>query len=139
MEDCAIAFSSQGNTSACLDNKLLRSILTNLLSYALDYSPKGRPIKFDLICENSEAIFRVKYEDSGVTKQERKQLFDLFYIGSNVGNMDGMGLELSIVQQCVDLHGGKITLSSEEGAQTVVTVTLPLRQLRSPDEQKPSH
>ncbi|MBD2185267.1 sensor histidine kinase [Aerosakkonema funiforme] len=136
---CIITFSSQGNTSACLDKQLLRSILTNLLSNAIEYSPQGGQIKFDLICENREAIFCVKYEDSDVTKQERKQLFDLLYIGSDVGNIDGIGLELSIVQQCVDLHGGKITLSSEVGAQTVVTVTLPLRHLRSSDEQKPSH
>lgn len=125
-------FSIEGkHTSACLDEKLLWSILTNLLSNAIKYSPEGSNIQFDLICEGREAIFRVQDAGIGIPKKDREQLFDWFRRGSNVGKVDGIGLGLSIVKQCVDLHGGNIIVESEEGIGTTVTVSLPLRQMRS--------
>ncbi|MCL1465061.1 PAS domain-containing sensor histidine kinase [Argonema galeatum] len=132
-----IIFSVQGKgTSACLDGKLLSSILTNLISNALKYSPQGGNIQFDLICEHSEAIFRVKDEGIGIPLEDRSKLFDSFQRGSNVGHIDGIGLGLSVVKQCVDFHGGKIAVESEVGVGTTVTVTLPLYHRQSQNEQK---
>ncbi len=121
-----IIFTAQGHTSACLDEKLLRPVLTNLLSNAIKYSPSGSNIEFDLICENGEAILQIKDSGIGISPADRAKLFTSFYRGSNVGKIEGIGLGLSIVKQCVDLHGGNIAIESEVGVGTKVTVTLPL-------------
>ncbi len=54
--------------------------------------------------------------------------FNSFHRGSNVSTIPGTGLGMSIVKQCVDLHGGKITVNSEVGVGTTFIVTLPLNQ-----------
>lgn len=122
-----ITFTAQGNTSACLDEKLLRFILINLLDNAIKYSPSGSTIEFDLISQDGEAIFQIKDFGIGISQTDQALLFNSFYRGSNVGKIEGIGLGLSIVKQCVDLHGGNIAIESEVGVGTKITVTLPLR------------
>ncbi|MBD2005904.1 MULTISPECIES: ATP-binding protein [Cyanophyceae] len=112
--------------TTCLDEKLLRYILNNLLSNAMKYSPQGGKVYFDLICGQTEAIFRIKDEGIGIPEADKAQLFDSFHRGSNVRNISGTGLGLSIVKQCVDLHGGKVTFHSEVGVGSTFIVTLPL-------------
>lgn len=125
----SITLTIQGHTSACLDEKLLRPILRNLLSNAIKYSPEDSNIQFDLICESGNAIFQIQDSGIGIPLKERSQLFTSFHRGSNVGKIEGIGLGLSIVKQCVDLHGGEITIESEQGVGTKVIVTLPLNYL----------
>lgn len=111
-----------------LDEKLLRHILTNLLSNAVKYSPQGGTVHFDLLCRNTEVIFLVKDQGIGIPLEDQKQLFESFYRAKNVGTIPGTGLGLTIVKQSVDLHGGKIEVTSDVGLGTTFTVTLPLSQ-----------
>lgn len=122
-----INFVSQGEcTNACFDEKLLRHILTNLLSNALKYSPIGSTVHFNLICDQQVAIFCIKDNGIGIPIADQAQLFQSFYRASNVGTTSGTGLGLTIVKQSVDLHGGEITFTSEVGVGTTFTVTIPL-------------
>jgi signal transduction histidine kinase len=60
-----IAFSTQGDdTQANLDEKLLRQILANLLSNAVKYSPKGGMVRFDIVCQEGQAIFASRMKAS---------------------------------------------------------------------------
>lgn len=61
--------------------------------------------------------------------KDQTQLFETFYRASNVGQVQGTGLGLSIVKKCVELHNGQISLESEVGFGTTVTITLPLKPL----------
>jgi len=122
-----INFISQAEcTNACFDEKLLRHILTNLLSNALKYSPIGSTVHFNLICDQQVAIFCIKDNGIGIPIADQAQLFQSFYRASNVGTTSGTGLGLTIVKQSVDLHGGEITFTSEVGVGTTFTVTIPL-------------
>ncbi len=122
-----INFVSQGkSTNACLDEKLLRHILTNLLTNAIKYSPKDSTIDWELIYQDEEVIFHIKDKGIGISPEDQQHLFESFYRASNVGNIPGTGLGLAIVKQSVDLHGGKIAVKSEVGAGTTFTVTLPI-------------
>ena len=109
-----------------LEVSLLRRILGNLLSNAIKYSPPNTEVIFELKVTETEAIFSVQDTGIGIPVADQGRLFDSFYRAKNVGRIPGTGLGLSIVKKCVDLHGGKITLISEEGVGSTFTVTLPI-------------
>lgn len=109
-----------------LEVSLLRRILSNLLSNAIKYSPPNTEVIFELKVTETEAIFSVQDTGIGIPVADQGRLFDSFYRAKNVGRIPGTGLGLSIVKKCVDLHGGEITLISEEGVGSTFTVTLPI-------------
>ncbi len=126
-EHTTIAFSSRGNhPDACLDEKLLRQILTNLLSNAMKYSPHGGTIQFNLEYISDTVAFRIQDTGIGIPIEDQSRLFESFHRASNVGTIPGTGLGLTIVKKCVDLHGGQINVTSEVGAGTTFTITLPV-------------
>ncbi|NDJ26233.1 response regulator [Nostoc sp. B(2019)] len=111
----------------CLDEKLLRHILTNLLTNALKYSPQGGTVHFDLFCVQGEAIFRIQDEGIGIPEADQQNLFNSFHRGSNVGKIPGHGLGLAIVKHYVELHGGEITFASKVGWGTTFIVSVPFQ------------
>lgn len=126
-EQYTITFVSQGScTNAYMDEKLLRSILTNLLANAIKYSPQGGNVDFALACEQGEAIFCIRDQGIGIPPEDQQQMFEPFHRGKNVSSIAGTGLGLTVVQKCVNLHGGRVTVVSEVGVGTTSTVTLPL-------------
>jgi signal transduction histidine kinase len=111
------------------DQKLLRQIITNLLTNAIKYSPEHNLVKFSLNQENNQVIFKVIDSGIGIPEVDKANLFTSFHRASNVGNIAGTGLGLSIVKKCVDLHKGEIRIDSQLGKGTTVTVTIPYRRL----------
>ncbi|MBW4580555.1 MAG: response regulator [Tildeniella nuda ZEHNDER 1965/U140] len=109
-----------------LDEKLLRHILTNLLSNALKYSPHGGKVQLELISTADTVTFQVQDCGIGIPQGDIERLFDRFHRGSNAQTIPGTGLGLSIVKQCVDLHGGDITVQSAVDVGTTFTVNLPI-------------
>lgn len=71
----------------------------------------------------------IEISDSGIgiPKEELSKVFDEFYRASNVTKdiKTGSGLGLSIVKQIIDIHKGKIWVSSELGAWTIFSFMLP--------------
>jgi two-component system sensor histidine kinase VicK len=112
--------------NACMDEKLLLHIFSNLLSNAIKYSSPGTTVFFSCHYQEGEVIFEVKDEGIGIPPDDQAQLFESFHRAKNVGDIPGTGLGLAIVQRSVELHGGKITCSSELGVGTTFRVTLPL-------------
>ena len=111
---------------ACLDEKLLHSILTNLLSNAVKYSPQGGEINVKLIYKKNEIMFQVEDFGIGIPLEYQQQLFEPFHRGTNIGNIPGTGLGLAVVKKCLDLQGGKIYILSEIGVGSKVIVNIPL-------------
>ncbi|MEH2434422.1 MAG: ATP-binding protein [Nostoc sp.] len=107
------------------DRGLLQQIFTNLISNAIKYSPDGGSVEFHLIGKESQVIFYIKDQGIGIPMADQKNLFQSFSRGSNVDTIPGTGLGLAIAKACVELHGGDITLSSQVGQGTKVTVSLP--------------
>src|SRR5919202_348274 len=82
-EKHSISFACLGtHQKACLDEKLLQQILTNLLSNALKYSSKGGQIQFDLVFGQDTITFRIQDEGIGIPLKDQPQLFDAFYRSS---------------------------------------------------------
>ncbi|MEB3308994.1 MAG: PAS domain S-box protein [Snowella sp.] len=112
------------NIYAFLDEKLLRSIVSNLLSNAIKYSPQGGQVDIRLRVEKEKIILEISDHGIGISADDQKQLFEPFHRGRNVQNIPGTGLGLVVTKKCVDLQGGTITLHSEVGKGTQITVIL---------------
>ena len=109
-----------------IDEKLLRRIFGNLLSNAIKYSPSGSTVQFELTWLNDRVIFKIQDQGIGIPPEDQIHLFEPFHRATNVGTIQGTGLGLAIVKQCVDLHGGEISVTSGVGQGTTFSVTLPL-------------
>jgi signal transduction histidine kinase len=122
-----IKFVSEGFMSRpYLDEKLLYSILSNLLLNAIKYSPTGDDIILLLQKEGDRIVFQVQDGGIGISEEDKLRIYEPFYRGQNVENIIGTGLGLAVVKKCVELHGGEIALESEVGKGTRFTVKLPI-------------
>jgi signal transduction histidine kinase len=111
-----------------VDEKLIRHIITNLISNAIKYSPQGTIAEFHITLDPQKVVFQIRDQGIGITAADQEKLFTAFHRGSNARRIPGTGLGLSIVKQCVDLHQGSITVQSEPGHGSTFTVTIPLNQ-----------
>ncbi len=108
------------------DKALLIRIVSNLLSNAVKYSPAHSEITLTLSRDHDDAVVQVSDHGIGITEEEQKRIFEPFYRSSSViDRVGGTGLGLSIVKDCVDLHHGAISVTSEVGKGTTFTVRLP--------------
>ncbi len=122
-----IKFVSQGlMIRPYLDEKLLYSILSNLLLNAIKYSPTGAGISLILWQDSDRIVFQVRDHGIGIAEEDRGKIYEPFYRGQNVENIIGTGLGLAVVKKCVELHRGEITLDSQVGEGTSFTVKLPI-------------
>ncbi|MEM9276019.1 MAG: HAMP domain-containing sensor histidine kinase [Cyanobacteria bacterium P01_F01_bin.143] len=122
-----IIFISQGNLPESVwDESLLRHILSNLLSNAIKYSPENSQVKFELLVEGKQVVFRIQDWGIGIPQVDVPHLFKPFHRAGNVNRIPGTGLGLAIVKSCVETHQGHINLESELGSGSIVTVTIPL-------------
>lgn len=114
------------NLQVCLDEKLLRQILTNLLSNAVNYSPEGGTIQLNLVCEATQVSFHVQDQGIGIPPADQLHLFESFFRATNAAALSGTGLGLAIVKQCVDSLNGSVTFESKVNIGTTFTIRLPL-------------
>ncbi|MEI6047172.1 MAG: HAMP domain-containing sensor histidine kinase, partial [Chloroflexota bacterium] len=111
---------------AWVDQKLLRKVLTNLLTNAVKYSPPTSTIHFELKYQEEEAVFVVRDEGMGIPEEGLNHLYEVFYRATNVASIKGTGLGLVIVKKSLEAHKGKIEIESKVGIGTCCTVTIPL-------------
>ncbi len=110
------------------DDKLLWHILTNLLSNALKYSSPSEPVelKVNFSEDHTKVIIEVSDHGMGIPQESQKHLFESFYRASNVGDIPGTGLGMSIVKKAVESHQGTIEVESQINVGTNVRVILPV-------------
>lgn len=129
-----IRFASRGTPQMIwIDTKLLRQILTNLLSNARKYSLASGNIGLELDYQTDRVKLQVWDEGIGIPSSDRDRLFEAFYRATNVDVIPGTGLGLAIVKKCVDLHGGQVSFETELGSGTTFTVVLPVSYLPDPE------
>jgi signal transduction histidine kinase len=100
-------------------------VLGNLLSNAIKYSPHGGIVTFSVSHRAGATEFSVTDQGIGIPKKDLPRLFETFHRAENVGNIQGTGLGLAIVGKSVELHGGTISVDSEEGRGTSFRVVIP--------------
>jgi heavy metal sensor kinase len=114
------------------DHTQIERLLSNLLSNAVKYTPAGGMVKVSARLAESPGWALLAVEDTGVgiAAKNLPHIFDRFYRVRNAQTdmVQGLGLGLSFVSWIVDVHGGKIDVTSEESAGSRFTVLLPLAE-----------
>jgi signal transduction histidine kinase len=122
-----IEFSVTGDSRpVCMDETLLRQIVTNLLTNAVKYSPPGSTVDFRLDWGQERAMMTFSDHGIGIPEDDQKRLFEPFHRAKNVSDISGTGLGLSIARRAVELHGGTIGFQSQVGIGTTFVVILPI-------------
>jgi signal transduction histidine kinase len=106
----------------------LRQVLTNLLNNAIKFSPAGSTVTLRSWQTEDELWIEVSDEGIGIPPEDQSSVFEDFFRASNVGDVSGAGLGLSIAKKIVDAHRGRLLLESpyeEGGSGTRFTVVLP--------------
>ena len=117
------------------DPEKLRSIVDNLISNAVKFTPSGGTISVRARAMAGEAVIEVMDTGPGVPAEERESIFNLFFRGrtkadSGPGGIKGSGLGLAIARELVEAHGGQIAVVAG-GAGGHFRVTLPRRSARA--------
>lgn len=116
---------TEQNYKIISDPKILRSILDNLISNAIKYSPEGGEVHLLLDSSSNYICFQVQDQGIGIPLENQDQLFEPFYRADNTGNIQGTGLGLAIVKTSVEILGGKIQVESTPGVGTTFIISLP--------------
>lgn len=122
------------------DRDKLSQVLTNLLTNAIKYSPKGGTIT---VCGKSEpfrqrVVVSVADQGLGIAEPDRERLFSTFYRVRNTDteSIRGTGLGLYIVKSMVELMGGEIWVESEVGKGSTFSFSLPVSGEDYPPEPR---
>jgi signal transduction histidine kinase len=121
------------------DERRMTQALFNLLSNAIKFTPEGGHVTLAAVRAPGEVLLSVRDTGDGIPLQDQTRVFGKFERGTGRGGERhvGVGLGLSLVKSLVELHGGRIELSSEAGAGTEVTCRLPALSLAGEAEDEP--
>ena len=110
------------------DPARLDSIVRNIVSNAIKYSPEGTAVTCTLQAEDDCAALEVADQGSGIDREDLDRLFSRFgRVGDLTANPGGVGLGLFLSRELARLHGGDVDASSEIGKGSRFTLRLPLR------------
>lgn len=105
--------------------QMFRAIVDNSIKYTEDYGQ----IIINAIKEKEYALIDIIDNGIGISEKDVRKIFDRFYRveEARVKDSSGSGLGLALVQKIVDIHKGKIGVSSELGKGTKMSIYLPLK------------
>jgi len=110
------------------DKEKIMSVISNLISNAIKYSPRGKHI--DVRCERGkqEVVVSVKDEGIGLKPADLERIFDRYYRveTSHTKHISGFGIGLYLSSEIVHRHGGRIWAESESGVGSTFSFSLPL-------------
>lgn len=106
----------------------LDRVVTNLVSNALKYTPRGGQITLDVRRVGHEVVVTCRDTGIGVSEQDRHRLFREFFRSADPAaqGQPGTGLGLAITERIVQRHGGRIEVMSEVGRGSTFQVYLPV-------------
>lgn len=110
-----------------MDVERIAEVISQLLENAAKYSPAGTPIHLTVELKNSEVVTSIADHGAGIDELERQMIFEKFYRGRDQRTLiQGTGMGLAIAKAIVELHGGKIGVTSQVGKGSVFQFSLPV-------------
>jgi PAS domain S-box-containing protein len=108
------------------DRNLMEYSISNILSNGFKYSSNSTDIELNITSTATACKIQVVDHGIGIPKKDQDKLFNTFYRASNTDGIPGTGLGLHIVKTFVEKNKGTVTLESELGKGTTVTMSFPL-------------
>lgn len=106
----------------------VKQIMSNLIGNAVKYTDRGG-VKVEIrISPRQHLIIYVSDTGRGMNQADCQRIFDAFTRLPNGQGKEGVGLGLSITREVVQMLGGTITVTSEEGKGSCFTVSLPIKK-----------
>jgi signal transduction histidine kinase len=108
------------------DERKVKQVLLNLLTNALKFTPEGGRISVQASVRDGAAEVCVTDTGIGISPQDQATVFDEFrQVGTMAKKVEGTGLGLAISRKFIELHGGRIWVTSEVGVGSTFGFTLP--------------
>jgi heavy metal sensor kinase len=114
-------------TQAWVDPTILRIAVANLVHNAIRYGPPASDVRIAITADTTWMSIEVSDEGPGIAVEHHEHLFDRFYRvdPSRSRSLGGAGLGLAMARWSVELHGGRLTLRSQEGMGSTFRIELP--------------
>ena len=112
------------------DERKVKQILLNLLSNAVKFTPEGGRVAVRAQMDTDHVEIAVRDSGIGISAEDQGRLFGAFtQVGRDAARKaEGTGLGLALTKRFVELHGGRMNVTSEVGKGSTFSFTLPLRQ-----------
>ena len=126
-QEQGVELDCQGQATLDADPVLFRRAVSNLLSNALQYTPRGGRVEARLSDLGRTVVVSVRDSGCGIEARHLPHLFQRFYRAdpARSNHPDGTGLGLAIVKSIMALHGGEVRIESEPGRGTLVSLDFP--------------
>ena len=118
-----------------IDEEKMERVFFNLVSNAFKHTPSNGKIDLDCRCDGRWLTLRVCDTGEGIPEKDIDKIFERFFRVENV-RPKGSGIGLALTKAFVELHGGDITVESEEGKGSVFIVTIPVKHVDNKGEMK---
>lgn len=117
---------------AKMDARLIVQVIINIVDNAIKYTPKGSEIRIVTKKEGKRAIISIADDGPGISDENKKHVFDMFFSGSKkiADSRRSLGLGLALCKSIVNSHGGEITVGDREPHGTIFTFTLPAEEVQ---------
>ena len=111
------------------DERKVRQVALNLLSNAIKFTPEGGRIGVTAVPRDASVEVSVSDTGIGIAPEDQEKVFEEFrQVGTADKKAEGTGLGLALSRKFVELHGGRIWVTSEIGRGSTFTFTLPVRR-----------
>lgn len=119
-----------------IDQDKFIQVIDNIMNNAIKYSPDGGKITCKLMETHNSVVISITDEGLGIPRKDIGHVFDRFYRvdKARARSMGGTGLGLAISKEVVQLHGGKIWVTSVENKGSTFFISLPYIQMDEEDE-----
>jgi signal transduction histidine kinase len=109
------------------DERKLKQVLLNLLSNAIKFTPEGSRIDVRAVPTDSAVEVSVTDTGVGIAPEDQEAIFEEFrQVGTAAKKVEGTGLGLALSRKFIELHGGRIWVTSQVGAGSTFMFTIPV-------------
>jgi signal transduction histidine kinase/ligand-binding sensor domain-containing protein len=113
------------------DEDRVRQVLLNLINNAFKFTPRGGKIFIRAKEDKHGVTMQVEDSGQGIPEEEQKYLFQPYKrLDSDKAKLSGLGIGLSLVKMTVELHGGRVWVTSQKGKGSIFSFYLPLKPLK---------